>query len=54
MEKTTKKLLNLKLDEDLMWKFKAVCIFEGKTMTEVVNSFINNYITENKDKIKLK
>ena len=54
MEKTAKKLLNVLIDEDLMYKFKAVCTFERKTMTEVINNHIENFINENKDKLKSK
>ena len=53
-EKTAKKLLNVLIDEDLMYKFKAVCTFERKTMTEVINNHIENFINENKDKLKSK
>lgn len=52
MEKTDKKLLNVLIDKDLMYRFKAICVFERKTMTKVINSFIDNYISENKDKLK--
>ena len=54
MAKTAKKLLNVLIDEDLMYKFKAVCTFERKTMTEVISNFIDNYISENKGKITSK
>ena len=54
MAKTAKKLLNVLIDEDLMYKFKVICGLEGKTMTEVINNHIDNFINENKDKLKSK
>ena len=54
MAKTAKKLLNVLIDKDLMYKFKAICVFERKTMTEVINNHIDNFINENKDKLKSK
>ena len=54
MAKTAKKLLNVLIDENLRCKFKAICGFERKTMSEVISNFIDNYISENKGKITSK
>ena len=42
----SKKIIRLKLDEDLHRLFKAKCILEKSNMSEKLITFIKNYVKE--------
>lgn len=41
-------LLNINIDKDLRDKLKIVCIKNNTTITEVLTSYIEEYVNENK------
>lgn len=38
--------LNVRIDKEVIWKYKSACNFNGKTVSEVTRELLEKYIDE--------